>query len=142
MDDTKLRLQNTCAGVEQVASFAVSAPHYAANLTNRATVKTIEDSVALTTTSLNLVIDIAEALVRFGIYSIMSPTLCLYQFVIRGVPVFSQRLQNPSHTNISCCFEAALDVLIDAAQAIDAAVGSVTQVLKDAVSGAISAAQA
>ncbi|KAI5474302.1 plasma membrane fusion protein PRM1 [Pseudohyphozyma bogoriensis] len=83
-------------------------------------VKTINGSISLTETSLNLIIDMAEALVKFGILTVVTPEVCLYEFVIR----------------------AALDVLIDAAKLIDDAINAAASAFTSALNGAVSAANA
>lgn len=115
VNDAKTNLEVTCNGIEELASFAASVPHYAADVTNRATVATLNDTIKFTSTAINLIIDISEAYVRYAVNTINTPYVCLCEFIIR----------------------AALDVLIDAAKLIEGAVDVATAALVDGIKGAV-----
>ncbi|KAM0745857.1 hypothetical protein T439DRAFT_360916 [Meredithblackwellia eburnea MCA 4105] len=116
--DTKSNLNTTCGGVESVASFAASVPHYSAEIANKATVKTVNGTLALTSVMINLIIDIAKGYVAYAITSLNTPYVCLAEFVIR----------------------AALELLIEAAKVIGAAVDLAAEGLVDGIKAAVTVA--
>ncbi|KAI5475220.1 plasma membrane fusion protein PRM1 [Pseudohyphozyma bogoriensis] len=116
----------SCSSIDQVASYAVSMPHYLATGTNAAIHDEIDSILQHAASGLGLAVEALEGVVDFVINAMLGPYLCIVQFVLdAALLVLEEALKlvdeavNKAADGIATVIEDAVKVFNDVIDGLD-----------------------
>ncbi|KAM0755888.1 hypothetical protein T439DRAFT_14978 [Meredithblackwellia eburnea MCA 4105] len=126
--DAKKIVAASCSGLDQVASYAVSMPHYLSEGMNEGTSKEVSHVLQTAASGLDLVLTSLEGLASFVIAAMIGPYLCWLEFIASAALLLIQEALKLVEVAVEAAAKGIATVAEEAVKVINEAISIVDKI--------------